>query len=155
MPARTKAEHPLTDIARAVGSMDTRLDYIQRDLDAKHNENRTERDKIEKLVDECVARLAPLEHGMKQVLGDGTGETGMLIRIDRRQGEQGKQISTIEQDVYEIKRSLKDMKSEQKPIHNWVKQAAAIIAFIIGLASAGFMVGGAIHYFQAITASHK
>lgn len=104
-----------------------RWDELKADFEAKHVENRERRhalvgklEAVENRVHMLDGRVGALETQMVSIIGDNSGGSGLLHKMD-------KALDTLKEEVASIKQTVQDTPA----INKWVYGAIAVVGFLV------------------------
>lgn len=132
-PAPRHAANPAPTLEQAMQlirdgqeSAKQRWDDLKADFEAKHNENRERRhalgNKIEQTdgrVHILDGRLSTVEQKIFTVVGDNSGDSGLLHKIDKK-------VDALQEEIASIKSTVQDTPK----INRWVYGAMGVIALL-------------------------
>lgn len=120
-------QHVAELIATGQSNARERWDDLKQDFDAKHKENQERRhalvgkfETLENRVHTQDGRIGALETQMISIIGDNSGGSGLLHKMD-------KALDMLKEEVASIKQTVQDTPA----INKWVYGAIAVIGFLV------------------------
>lgn len=145
MPKAVTLQHVAELIATGQSNARERWDDLKQDFDAKHKENQERRhalvgkiEAVENRVHTLDGRTGALETQMVSIIGDNSGGSGLLHKMD-------KALDTLKEEVASIKQTVQDTPA----INKWVYGAMAV-AGLIGATVLALIGAGAIEIFKVL-----